>query len=49
MYASNEGEIRLERGDKITILDFPDPPEGWLYGEISETRRGIFPGAFSLS
>ncbi|KAG8927258.1 hypothetical protein FRC00_002180 [Tulasnella sp. 408] len=46
VYTINEGEIDLERGNKITILDFADTPEGWLYGEITETRRGIFPARY---
>lgn len=36
-------------GDRITILDSPDTPVGWLYGEIVENRRGIFPGKFISS
>lgn len=34
----------LRMGDSITIRDSPDTPDGWMYGEIAEKRRGIFPG-----
>ncbi|KAG9016371.1 hypothetical protein FRB90_003080 [Tulasnella sp. 427] len=39
-YASSD--LRLSAGDRIALLDQPDTPEGWLYGEITETSRGIF-------
>ncbi|KAG8960472.1 hypothetical protein FRC00_000267 [Tulasnella sp. 408] len=39
----NTGELNLKPKDKITILDSPNTPVGWMYGEIVETRRGIFP------
>ncbi|KAG8957182.1 hypothetical protein FRC00_004366 [Tulasnella sp. 408] len=38
----NEGELRATHGDKITVLDSPETPAGWIYGEIVTTRRGIF-------
>ncbi|KAG8913785.1 hypothetical protein FRC01_004388 [Tulasnella sp. 417] len=38
-----KGELRIRLGDRITILDSPDTPDGWMYGEIVEKRRGIFP------
>ncbi|KAG9037833.1 hypothetical protein FS837_001366 [Tulasnella sp. UAMH 9824] len=41
--AYNEGEIDLRPKDRITILDSPDTPVDWMYGEVVETRRGIFP------
>ncbi|KAG8897796.1 hypothetical protein FRC01_011169, partial [Tulasnella sp. 417] len=41
-YSSWEGEITIKKGDKLTILDSPDVPAGWMYGEAVETRRGIF-------
>ncbi|KIO33486.1 hypothetical protein M407DRAFT_17741 [Tulasnella calospora MUT 4182] len=41
--AYNEGEMDLRPKDRITILDSPDTPVDWMYGEIIETRRGIFP------
>ncbi|KAG9037832.1 hypothetical protein FS837_001365 [Tulasnella sp. UAMH 9824] len=41
--SSSPGELYLRVGDRITILDSPDTPDGWMYGEIAEKRRGIFP------
>lgn len=38
----NQEELRATRGDKITVLDSPETPAGWIYGEIVTTRRGIF-------
>ncbi|KAG8927257.1 hypothetical protein FRC00_002179, partial [Tulasnella sp. 408] len=35
-------ELKFVRGDKITILDFPNTPIGWTYGERTEKRRGTF-------
>ncbi|KIO33499.1 hypothetical protein M407DRAFT_17752 [Tulasnella calospora MUT 4182] len=39
----NEGEVSFEQNDKIVILDSPDTPVGWMYGEVIEKRKGIFP------
>ncbi|KAG8952995.1 hypothetical protein FRC00_006534 [Tulasnella sp. 408] len=39
-------ELGFQRGDEITILDFPNTPVGWMYGERVESRRGIFLGEF---
>ncbi|KAG8912478.1 hypothetical protein FRC00_004420 [Tulasnella sp. 408] len=43
---SSEGELSIRTGERITILEAPDTPDGWMYGEIVEKRRGIFPGMF---
>ncbi|KAG9045204.1 hypothetical protein FS837_006818 [Tulasnella sp. UAMH 9824] len=40
----NEGELEFEEYDKIVVLDSPNTPVGWMYGEVIEKRRGIFPG-----
>ncbi|KAG8919932.1 hypothetical protein FRC01_001021, partial [Tulasnella sp. 417] len=40
-YTSNKGEMSIQPGDKITILDFPDTPEGWMYGENPKRDGGF--------
>ncbi|KAG8927259.1 hypothetical protein FRC00_002181 [Tulasnella sp. 408] len=40
---SSKGELDIRAGDRITILESQDTPDGWMYGEIVEKRRGIFP------
>ncbi|KAG8971752.1 hypothetical protein FRC05_010819 [Tulasnella sp. 425] len=42
---TRSNELSLSRGDTIHVIDSSDTPVGWMYGEITETRRGIFPGA----
>ncbi|KIO33496.1 hypothetical protein M407DRAFT_4005 [Tulasnella calospora MUT 4182] len=37
------GVLDLRLGDRITILDSPNTPDGWIYGEIAEKGQGIFP------
>lgn len=43
---SKSGELDFAKGTRIMVLDAPDTPGGWLYGEIVEKRRGLFLGTF---
>ncbi|KAG8947039.1 hypothetical protein FRC04_011219 [Tulasnella sp. 424] len=43
---TSDEEMRVNQGDKVVILDHPDTPIGWMYGEIAETRRGVFPARY---
>ncbi|KAG8922255.1 hypothetical protein FRC00_007645 [Tulasnella sp. 408] len=39
-------DLALSPGDKVTILNAPGTPVGWMYGEIVKQRRGIFPAQY---
>ncbi|KAG9037831.1 hypothetical protein FS837_001364 [Tulasnella sp. UAMH 9824] len=43
---SRPGELRFGRGKRVTIIDAPNTPSGWLYGEIVAKRRGLFLDTF---
>lgn len=41
------GELLYSRGDNITVLNPPEtPPVGWMYGELVDKRRGLFPARY---
>ncbi|KAG8971750.1 hypothetical protein FRC05_010817 [Tulasnella sp. 425] len=41
-----EGDLEFKVDTKITILDHVTTQVGWMYGETTETRRGIFPARY---
>ncbi|KAG8926493.1 hypothetical protein FRC00_002872 [Tulasnella sp. 408] len=41
-----EDELAFERGDTIVVLDSPAHPTGWLLGQHSSGRRGLFPARY---
>ncbi|KAG8913338.1 hypothetical protein FRC01_004593 [Tulasnella sp. 417] len=44
--AGQDDELAFERGDTILVLDTPAHPTGWLLGQNSSGRRGLFPARY---